>query len=73
MPLVPFNLLTGPYQVLPCGPRADLGAMTMKGCSSFPKTQHHWNLTVRLFSVIYRTLIVRVYPSAEVHSTDSAH
>ena len=25
--------------------------MTMKGCSVFPKPQHYWNLTIRLFSV----------------------
>ena len=31
--------------------------MAMKKCSAFPKLQHHWNLTIRLFSVISRTLV----------------
>ena len=37
--------------------RVDLGAMAMKGYSRFPKLQHCWNLTIRLFSVISRTLV----------------
>ena len=32
----------------------------------FPKLQHHWNLTIRLFSVISRTLVEVGYHSAEV-------
>ena len=32
--------------------RGDLGAMAMKRCSAFPKLQHYWSLTIRLFSVI---------------------
>ena len=37
------------------------------------KPQHYWNLTIRLFSVIYRTLIGggRSYPVAEVQSVYS--
>ena len=35
----------------------ELGAMAMKGAPHSPKLQHHWNLTIRLFSVISRTLI----------------
>ena len=31
--------------------------MAVKGCSAFPKLQHHWNLTIWLFSVISRTLV----------------
>ena len=38
MPLVQFNPLIGPYQVLPRRNRVDLGAMTIKGYSAFPKT-----------------------------------
>ena len=49
----------GPYQVLRHRAKVDLGAMAMKGYSAFPKLQHHWNLTIRLFSVISRTLIGR--------------
>ena len=37
MSLVLFNPQTGPYQVLPRLARVDLGAMAMKGCSTFPK------------------------------------
>ena len=33
--------------------------MAMKGCSAFPKLQHHWNPTIRLFSVISNTPIGR--------------
>ena len=31
--------------------------MAIKGYSAFPKIQNYWNLTIRLFSVIYRTLV----------------
>ena len=58
MPIVLFNPQIGPYQVLPHRARVNLGAMAMKGCSAFPKPQHYWNLTIRLFSVISRTLTV---------------
>ena len=43
--------------MLPCQVRVDLGAMAMKGSSTFPKPQHHWKLTIRLSSVISRILI----------------
>ena len=48
------------YQVLPPRARVELGAMAIKGYSTFPKLQHCWNLTIRLFSVISRTLDGRV-------------
>ena len=32
-----INPLIKPYQVLPVGDRVDLGAMAMKGYSTFPK------------------------------------
>ena len=48
MPLVLFNPLIEPYQVLPRRARVDLGAMAMKECSVF---------TIRRFSVISRSLI----------------
>ena len=35
--------------------RVDLRVMAMKGYSAFPKLQHCWNLTIRLFRV--RTLV----------------
>ena len=57
MQLVLFDPLIGPYQVLPFQASVNLGAMAMKGCSAFPKPQHHWNLTIRLLSVISRTLV----------------
>ena len=37
MQLVLFNSQIGPYQMLPLQARVDLGAMTMKECSAFPK------------------------------------
>ena len=37
MPLVLFNPLIGPYQVLLHRAKVDLGAVAMKGCSAFPK------------------------------------
>ena len=45
MPLVLFNPYIGPGQVLPRRARVDLGAMAMKKCYVFLKTQHYWNLT----------------------------
>ena len=47
--LVLFNTQIGPYQVLALG-------KTWEQQHS-PKLQHHWKLTLRLFSVISRTLI----------------
>ena len=48
------HTVQGTYQVLPLWARVDLGAMAMKGYSTFPK--HYWSLTIKLFSVISRTL-----------------
>ena len=39
IPLVLFNPLIGPYQVLPRRARVDLGAMAIKGYSAFPKAR----------------------------------
>ena len=36
-----------------------------------PKIQHYWSLTIRLFSVISRTLVGESYPSAEMQSVCS--
>ena len=69
MQLVLFNPEIGPYQVLPRRARMDLGAMVIKGYSAFPKLRQQWNLIIRLFSVISRTLIMRgFYPSVEMQS-----
>ena len=43
--------------MLPIRDRVGQGAMAMKRGSAFPKLQHYLNLTIRLFSVISRTLI----------------
>ena len=44
----------------------------MKECSAFPKVQHYWNFTIRLFSDIIRTLVgVGSYPFAEKQSVYS--
>ena len=40
----------------PLRARVNLGAMTIKGSSYSPKLRHFWSLTIRLFSVISRTL-----------------
>ena len=48
--------------------------MAMKECSVFPKPQHNWNLSIRLFSVICRTPIGGgggSYHSSEVQSVYS--
>ena len=49
----------------------------MKGCSAFPKFQHHCNLTIRLFSVISKTLVGRGSSSSAekqlVYSTAQAN
>ena len=39
MLLVLFNPLIGPHQVLPLRAKVDLGAMAMKGYSTFPKAR----------------------------------
>ena len=63
------------YQVLPFRARVGLVAMEMKGCSAFPRSRHHWNLTIRLFRVLSWTLgflgVGRSYPSPEGNSVYS--
>ena len=49
--------------MLPYQARVDVGAMAMKGYSAFPRAQYNWNLTIRLFSVISRTLTEGVLPA----------
>ena len=48
--------------MLPLRVRVGLRAMATKGYSAFPKLQHYWSLTIRLFSVIYKTLFGGVLP-----------
>ena len=55
--LVLFYSLRGHYQVLPLRAWVDLEAMVIKRYSVFYKLQHYWSLTIRLFSVITRTLV----------------
>ena len=43
--------------MLPLQARVDLGVMAMKGYSTFPKAPALLDLTIRLFSVISRTLV----------------
>ena len=44
-----------------------------RGTPHSPKLQHYWSLTIRLFSVMSRTLVMRgSYPSAEKQSLYSA-
>ena len=50
----------GPFQELPLRVRVRLGAMVFKGYPNSPKLQHYKNLTIRLFSVMSRTLVVCV-------------
>ena len=48
----------GPNQVLPLQARVDMGVMAMKGYSTFPKAPALLGpLIIKLFSVIYKTLI----------------
>ena len=57
--------------MLPLRARVNLEAMAMKGNPHSSKLQHYWNLTIRLFSVISRTLVGGSYPSAEKQSAYS--
>ena len=73
MPLVLFNPLIGPYQVLPRWARVNLGAMAMKGCSVFPKVPallgpHHQTVKCDIQDT---HLGGGSYPSAEVQSVYS--
>ena len=43
--------------MLPFRVRVDLGVMAMKKPPHCPKLQHYWNLSIRLFRVISRTLV----------------
>ena len=43
--------------MLPLWDSVDLGVMAIKRYSAFPNFQHYWNVAIRLFSVIYRTLV----------------
>ena len=40
----------------------------MKRDTTFPKLQHYWSLTIRLFSVISGHSLGESYPSAEMQS-----
>ena len=42
--------------------RVDPGVMARKGTPHSPKLKHYWILTIRLFSVISRTLVGEVLP-----------
>ena len=55
-----FKPKVGPYQEPLFWAIVDLRAMAMKRSPHSPKLQHHWNLTIRLFSVISKTLVVGV-------------
>ena len=53
--------------MLPLQAKVGLGAMAIKSTPHSPKLQHYWRLTIRLFHVISRTLIMgESYPSAEM-------
>ena len=43
--------------MLPLCVRVDLGAMAIQRFSALPKAQDYLSLTIRLFSVITRTLV----------------
>ena len=72
MQLVLFKPYTGPYQVLPLRTEWAWEQWQRRGVPHSPKLQHHWNLRIRLFSVISRSLVGGwSYPSAEVQSVYS--
>ena len=62
MLLVLFNPYIGPYQVLPLRARVDLKRWQWRGTPHSPKLLHCWNLTIRLFCIISRTLVWGVLP-----------
>ena len=76
MPLVLFNPYIEPLSgATTPGSEWTWEQWQSRGAPHSPKPKHHWNFTIRLFSVIYRTLIGRSYPSAEqqlVYSTAPA-
>ena len=43
--------------MLPLRARMNLGVIAVKGYPHSPKLRHYWSLTIRLFSVISRTLV----------------
>ncbi len=45
-----FDLEIGPYQILPLWATVDLGVM--------PKLSHHWSLSIRLFNIISRIIVL---------------
>ena len=51
--------LIGLYQVQPLRTIEDLGARQWRSALHSSKLQHYWNLDTRLFSVIFRALVVR--------------
>ena len=53
-----FELLIESYLVLPLWASVVLRGIAIKGYSAFQKLHHYWNLTIRLFCVVYRTLVV---------------
>ena len=54
--------------MLPLRVRVDLGAMAMKGYSTFPKTPALLESLIRVFSIISRTFVGRSYSSTEMQS-----
>ncbi len=73
MPLVQFNPLIGPYQVLPLRTRVDLGAMAIKGYSAFSKAPALLKPRHQIVQCHIRTLVRGwgSYPSAKVQSVYS--
>ena len=55
------------------GLRVGLGSMVIRTAPYSPKFLHHWNLTIRLFSVISRTFVGGgvSYPTEEVQLVHS--
>ena len=71
--LVPFNAYIGPLSGATTLGQNGPGSDGNKGGTPHsPKLQHYWNLTIRLFGVIFRILIGgRSYLSAEKQSVYS--
>ena len=65
MSLVLFNAYIEP---LSSATTPGQSGLRSNGTTHSPKLQHCWNLTIRLFSVISRTLVGGSYPYAEVQS-----
>ena len=72
MLLVLFNPYIGPSRCYQSGPEWTWEQWQWRGTPYSPKLQHCWNLTIRLFSVMSRTLVSEgSYPSAVVQSVYS--